>query len=136
MLTLSNKISELSTYKSNFSNEEKIELTRCFGEIQQYIISNYLSKDTRNHIELQLHRNSFTHSYLVINCARQEVYLSHRDHGSSINNYFCTDEGSFVGWKYTMALIVIDKWNEIKEMLKDYLCNTKSVSDLCIEFRL
>lgn len=136
MLTLKNQISELGGYKTQFTEEEKERLSKCFALIQGYILNNYKSKTSRDYVELQLHRNSYTHSYLVINLKDSKVYLSHRDYGSGKENYFCNNESRFVGWKYTMCLIVVERWQEIKEILDNYFNNVKSVSELCETFTI
>ena len=135
MLTLKNQIIELGGYKANFTEKEKEQLSKCFVQIQEYILSNYKLKTSRDYVELQLHCNPYTHSYLVINLRKEEVYLSHRDYGNNVDNYFCEQE-SFLTGGYKMCLIVVERWQEIKETLDNYFNSVKSISELCETFTI
>lgn len=136
MLELRDKINGLTDYKSLFTLDEKEALTQCFTKIQEHIISQYETKNSRDSVELRLHYNAYTHSFLVIDLRNKAIYLSHRDHGSSKDNYFCNDESTREGWKYTLCLIVVERWEEIKGILDNYFSNVKSVPELCSTFNL
>lgn len=135
MLRLTKRIIELHPYGKKFDSKEKVQLIECFEKIQDYILETY-NKTSRRIIELQLHDNAYTHSYLVIDFENNEVYLSHRDHGNSRDNYFCSNETKHIGWKYALCVIVIENWQDIKETLDKYFETAKNVSDLCGSFRI
>mgnify|MGYP000910966681 CR=1 FL=1 len=135
MLRLTKRIFELHPYGKKFDSKEKVQLTECFEKIQDYILDTY-SKTSRRIVELQLHDNAYTHSYLVIDFENNEVYLSHRDHGNSRDDYFCSNESSHIGWKYALCVIVIENWQDIKETLDKYFETAKNVSDLCGSFKI
>ena len=91
---------------------------------------------TLSKIELRLHETSFIHSYLVLDNEKNEVYLSHRDYSGEENNFFCTKEYGIPIWKYTMCLVVIEKWEEIKEILHNELEKITTVDELCENFEI
>ncbi len=136
MLVLNSKIYELEDFSKKFTNEEKEVLLQCFNKIQEYIKVTYMKEKVRSIVELQLHYNAYTHSYLVIDFDKNEVYISHRDHGCANDKYFCNDECSYEGWKYTMCLIVVEKWQEIKQILDDYFSEIKNIFDLGNNFEV
>lgn len=135
MIYLKNKITDLTNYRTNFSEDEKNNLQECFSQIQKYIKDKYINPDfIISKVELQLHESPFTHSYLVLDNAKEEVYLSHRNYSGEEENYFCSKECNFPIWKYTMCLLVIEKWQEIKEILHDGFDEIVTVKELCANF--
>lgn len=133
------RLNDLRDYNREFTNEEKIELEFCFEQIQNYIKENIIDKGASITLyELQLHYNAYTHSYLVIDFNTRDVYLSHRDHGSSKENYYSKikTESSWIGWKYVMTLIVVSNWNDIKEILIEKFKNETNVINVCKNFKL
>ena len=130
MLQLSKKISDLNDYQTNFTREEKEQLTKCFNQIQEYIKNEYLDKTSS--LKVQIHYNPYTQSQLVIDF-NEGVYLVHANHsGSGDRFYFNGNERNEI-WKYTLALLVVQNWKEIKQLL-DKQINHNSVKNLCDNF--
>lgn len=137
MLVFNNRIDGLTNYKKSLTRKEKESLSKCFFKIQEYIKKQYMMKgSTVTRVDFQLHYNTHTHSYLVIDFNEHEVYLSHRDHSSGKENYFCKNENNYEGWKYVMCIIVIENWKEIKKTLDSYFCYKKNVEELCNNFQV
>lgn len=130
-------VSNLRDYAQQFSTKEECELDNCFAQIQDYIRESFMKNGShRRTFEFQIHRNMYTHSYLVLDFETQEVYLSHRDHGVSRQNYFCEQESQSKAWKYTMCLLVVKHWAEIRDTLEQTFKDDQSVSALCQSFSL
>ena len=127
----------LRIYNQSHTKEEKKALERCFQQIQCYLQETIISKNpVRRSVEYRLEYNSYSESYLVIDCNENQVYLKHDNHGSRSDCYFIkgSKESDNKHFKYVLCAAVIDNWPIINEEVKEKFGDCRSLLELCESF--
>lgn len=130
----------LDMYRTQYTSEEKRALEDCFKQIQAYLQRTIISNNpVRRVVEYQIERDSYTKTYLVVNCNLEGVYLTRGNHGGGDPNFYFTGdfrESQQEGWKYIICAAVIDHWDVIKEEIHDLFGECQSVLELCESFNV